>query len=161
MQEDCNCQQQNDSASQRKQQICIGKSCHYISYEAAHCHQKCVWHLGRYMRNVVASCTGGGQDGGIGDRRTVIAKYRACQSCGQGNDQQFWCCACADLNYDWNEDTKGSPCCSGGEGKECCHRKNNCRDDRYWEVACQYNRFDIFAGTQYIRTDRTECPCKH
>lgn len=79
MQEDCNCQQQNDSGSQRKQQICIGKSCHYISYEAAHCHQKCVWHLSRYMRNVVASCTGGGQNGGIGDRRTVIAKYRACR----------------------------------------------------------------------------------
>lgn len=34
-------------------------------------------------------------------------------------------------------------------------------DDRYWEVACQYNRFDIFSGTQYIRTDGTECPCKH
>ena len=66
-----------------------------------------VWQLGRYMVDVVALSACGGHDGGVGDRRAVVAAYSARETSGDTDDLKL--AAREDVEYDRDEDTECTP----------------------------------------------------
>ena len=76
------------------------------------------------MVNVVAVCTCGCHDGGIGDGGAVVTAYSACETSGNTNEYKLvafgeYC------ENDRNENTEGTPGCTGGECENASDKEDN------------------------------------
>ena len=77
------------------------------------------------MVNVVALSTCGGEDGGIRNRRNVVAEYRAAKGCGNGEKNHS--AAASENGYcDRNEHAEGSPGRSGCKRENAGNKEDDC-----------------------------------
>lgn len=95
---------------------------HQIAGHAAHSHHENIGNLGRHMVYVMALGPRRGQNGGIGNRRYMVAAYRTGQHGSHRHNHKMGIIG-HDSQYDRNEDTEGAPGSTGSKSKANGHQE--------------------------------------
>ena len=81
--------------------------------------------LGHYMVYVLALCSGGCHDGGVGDGRAVVAADSSGHARGDGDDHKLGIAVFKHSNHNGDQNPEGAPGGSGGKGQETAYNKDN------------------------------------
>ena len=126
------------------------KACQQIAGDADGNNDHSVLNLGLDMIDMVALCTGGGHDGGVGDGGNMISADSSCQDGRHRNNHHGGVIFLKHIDHDGHKDRKSSPACAGGECDKDGNQENNGRNKQCDTVVQLYHIFYKIADAHLV-----------
>ena len=112
------------------------------------------------MTQVVALRARGRQDGGVRDRRDMVAIHGTCQRCAHGNQEQR--IALVEHTDDDGQDQRdGAPARAHGEADEAGHQEDDARQNGQAHAQAVQEAAHEVARAEHVTAATAQAPCQH